>query len=238
MMLGGGGRGWRWVTVLRPGQLVLILAVWRVGGEWWVVARLSWAWEVQFSSPQSCHVPLLLLPIGQEGEQEEEGEQWRTVLVSSLPSLPASLPASQSNIYHSEPANQHSVRLSQLGGFLLLPGSSELCSARAVVIHHWSACQDVYLQSKDTLVPRKSKLHTVGFNPGASDLTFIDTFGPLDTETILEKPSTAKTLPRSGGGGRIPCKIFASPENFKLSVRSLSQSSRSVISSSPEFMRK
>merc|ERR1711953_1113129 len=72
----------------------------------------------RFSCPQSCHVPLLLLPIGQEGEQEEEGEQWRTVLVSSLPSLPAS----QSNIYHSEPANQHSVRLSELRGFLLLPG--------------------------------------------------------------------------------------------------------------------
>ena len=92
-------------------------------------------------------------------------------------------------------------------------------------------------------MPRKSKLHTVGFNPGASDLTFIDTFshlGPLDTETILEKPSTAKTLPRAGGRGRMPCKIFASPENFKLSVRSLSQSlsSRSGVSSSPEFMRK
>ena len=39
------------------------------------------------------------------------------------------------------------------------------------------------------------------------------------------------------GNGKIPSKIFASPENFKLSVRSLSQSSRSVISSSPEFMR-
>ena len=85
-------------------------------------------------------------------------------------------------------------------------------------------------------MPTKSKLHTVGFNPGASDLTFIDPLGPPDTETILEKPATAKTLPRSGG--RRPCKIFASPENFKLSVRSLSQSSRSAISSSPEFMRK
>ena len=57
MMLGGGGRGWRWVTVLRPGQLVLILAVWRVGGEWWVVARLSWAWEVLLSSVLSCSSP-------------------------------------------------------------------------------------------------------------------------------------------------------------------------------------
>ena len=41
----------------------------------------------------------------------------------------------------------------------------------------------------------------------------------------------------AAGNGKIPSKIFASPENFKLSVRSLSQSSRSVISSSPEFMR-
>ena len=95
----------------------------------------------------------------------------------------------------------------------------------------------------------RSKHQTVGFNPRGSDLTFIDTashasqLGPLDTETIPGKPNTAKTLPRSGGGpgrGRIPAKIFASPENFKLSVRSLSQSlsSRSGVSSSPEFMRK
>ena len=195
-------------------------------------------------SLQSGHVPLLLLPLGQEGEQEEEDEQWRTVLVSSLPSLPASLPASQSNIYHSEPANQHSVRLSQLRGFLLLPGSRafwRVCESNS----NPSPWQDVYLQSKDTLVRNKSKLQTVGFNPGASDLTFIDTAsqvgGQLDTETISDKPSTAKTLPRSGARGRgMPCKIFASPENFKLSVRSLSQSlsSRSGVSSSPEFMRK
>ena len=89
-------------------------------------------------SLQSGDVPLLLLPLGEEGEQEEEDEQWRTVLVSLLPSLPTSLPtslpASQSNIYHSEPANQHSVRLSQLRGFLLLPGSS-LTDVRAIVIH-------------------------------------------------------------------------------------------------------
>jgi len=63
--------------------------------------------------------------------------------------------------------------------------------------------QDVYLQSKDTLVRNRSKHQTVGFNPGASDLTFIDTasqLGQLDTETIHDKPITAKTLPRSGGG--------------------------------------
>ena len=82
----------------------------------------------------------------------------------------------------------------------------------------------------------KSKLNqTVGFNPGNSNLSFIDT-SPLDNQTIPDKQATARTLPRSTNGG-LPCKIFASPENFKLSVRSLSQSSRSVISSSPEFMR-
>ena len=168
--------------------------------------------------------------------------------MSLLSSLPTSLPTSQSNIYHSEPANQHSVRLSQLRGFLLLPGNTtdypvcRLCESHS----NPSPCQDVYLQSKDTLVRNRSKHQTVGFNPGASDLTFIDTasqLGQLDTETIHDKPITAKTLPRSGGGagrGRMPCKIFASPENFKLSVRSLSQSlsSRSGVSSSPEFMRK
>ena len=158
--------------------------------------------------------------------------------MSLLSSVPTSLPTSQSNIYNSEPASQHSVRLSQLRGFLLLPGSRafwRVCESNS----NPSLWQDVYLQSKDTLVRNKSKLQTVGFNPGASDLTFIDTASQLDTETIPEKPSTAKTLPRSGRG-RMPCKIFASPENFKLSVRSLSQSlsSRSGVSSSPEFMRK
>lgn len=109
--------------------------------------------------------------------------------------------------------------------------------------------QDVYLQSKETL-PRGSKKpsqpHRVSFTgvgggaggggvPNGHNLTYID-ISPLDNETI-----TAKTLPRTSvrndTNGKIPSKIFASPENFKLSVRSLSQSSRSMISSSPEFMR-
>ena len=104
----------------------------------------------------------------------------------------------------------------------------------------------MYLQSKETL-PRGSKKpsqpHRVSFTgvdgghggQNGANLTYID-ISPLDNETI-----TAKTLPRTSvrndTNGKIPSKIFASPENFKLSVRSLSQSSRSMISSSPEFMR-
>ena len=105
--------------------------------------------------------------------------------------------------------------------------------------------QDVYLSSKDTLppgsrdhVPRVSfsgvKTHGAG-----GQFNYID-ISPLDNETINDK-CVARTLPRrsdTGAPGKLPSKIFASPENFKLSVRSLSQSSRSIISSSPEFLRK
>ena len=103
--------------------------------------------------------------------------------------------------------------------------------------------QDVYLHSKETVsaVPGVTGVRSqprVSFT-GPGHLTYIDTgHPPLDNDSV-----TAKTLPRtsvrnSHTQGKMPSKIFASPENFKLSVRSLSQSSRSMISSSPEFLRK
>ena len=102
--------------------------------------------------------------------------------------------------------------------------------------------QDVYLHSKETVSGVPGGHTGVRSQPrvsftGPGHLTYIDIGGPLDNDTI-----TAKTLPRtsvrSDNNGKLPSKIFASPENFKLSVRSLSQSSRSMISSSPEFLRK
>ena len=111
--------------------------------------------------------------------------------------------------------------------------------------------QDVYLSSKDTLppgsrdhVPRVSFSGVkAGHGAGGGHFNYID-ISPLDNETINDK-LVARTLPRRSDTaeagappGKLPSKIFASPENFKLSVRSLSQSSRSIISSSPEFLRK
>ena len=106
----------------------------------------------------------------------------------------------------------------------------------------------MYLSSKETL-PRSSRgnvhhVPRVSFtgvdqSVGAGGhLNYID-ISPTDTKTINDK-LIAKTLPRTSTTNhtKFPSKIFASPENFKLSVRSLSQSSRSIISSSPEFLRK
>ena len=109
----------------------------------------------------------------------------------------------------------------------------------------------MYLSSKDTLPPgsRDAVHHVprVSFSGvktgvgGGGQFNYID-ISPLDNETINDK-LVARTLPRRSDTtgappGKLPSRIFASPENFKLSVRSLSQSSRSIISSSPEFLRK
>ena len=198
------------------------------------------------SPPPGCHCdhssPVMFLSCCcPSGRKESKKRKASSGGQSSCPSSPQYRPHYQphSPIFtiQSQPANIQSDSLSSEDFYYYQVAPWLLCESNS----NPSPCQDVYLQSRDTLLPNKSKLHTVGFNPGASDLTFIDTASQLDTETIPEKPSTAKTLPRSGTrGGRLPCKIFASPENFKLSVRSLSQSlsSRSGVSSSPEFMRK
>ena len=59
---------------------------------------------------------------------------------------------------------------------------------------------------------------------------------PADHPAILANTCTAKTLPRSIKNGNHTGIIFASPEDFKLSASSLSQTSRSFLNS-PEFRR-
>ena len=103
----------------------------------------------------------------------------------------------------------------------------------------------MYLHSKETLprpgpAPRPRVRFTGvdtggGGGGGGAQLAFIDT----EAGVPRTLPRTASVRgPAEPAGHRIPPKMFASPENFKLSVRSLSQSSRSVISSSPELMRR
>ena len=101
----------------------------------------------------------------------------------------------------------------------------------------------MYLHSKETLprpgpAPRPRVSFTgvdTGGGGGGAQLAFIDT----EAGVPRTLPRTASVRgPAEPAGHRIPPKMFASPENFKLSVRSLSQSSRSVISSSPELMRR
>ena len=109
------------------------------------------------------------------------------------------------------------------------------------MINTLSPRQDVYLHSKETLprpshAPRPRVSFTgVDTGGGGAQLAFIDT----ETQAPRTLPRTASVRgPAEPAGHRVPPKMFASPENFKLSVRSLSQSSRSVVSSSPELMRR
>ena len=97
--------------------------------------------------------------------------------------------------------------------------------------------KDLYLLSREENINLISKQTHKSFNPLQSNINFIDQ-SPVDHPTILTNIDTAKTLPRSikDGNGELPRKMFASPEEFKLSVRSLSQTSRNIFQS-PEFRK-
>ena len=243
------------VTVIRAAprlsQLVLILFVWTVWREETeprlVCSRHQRQEDVPCGAPVEAS-PDMFLSCCCAGKKESKKRKKSSSgsSQSACPSSPQYQPKAGPDLLFTPHSpiftiqsqnNTQSASLSEEDFYYYQVGTLALSCHPQKNINH-SPCQDIYLQSRETLVRPKSKHNqTVGFNPGASNLSFIDT-SPLDNQTILDKPATAKTLPRSSRtSGPLPCKIFASPENFKLSVRSLSQSSRSMVSSSPEFMR-
>ena len=97
--------------------------------------------------------------------------------------------------------------------------------------------QDLRLHSKEENINLIYKSVEKPFNPLQSNISFIDK-SPIDPPAISNNVHTAKTLPRTikNGKGIIPGKMFASPEDSKLSASSLSQTSRNYFNS-PEFKR-
>ena len=93
------------------------------------------------------------------------------------------------------------------------------------------------MQSREENLHFISKQINQSFNPLHGNITFIDQ-SPAGHPAISANNCTAKTLPRSikNGNGNFTGIIFASPEDFKLSASSLSQSSRNFLNS-PEFRR-
>ena len=93
------------------------------------------------------------------------------------------------------------------------------------------------MQSREENLHMISKQSNQSFNPLHSNISFIDQ-SPANHPAISENPCTAKTLPRSikYGNGNLTGIMFASPEDFKLSASSRSQTSRNFLNS-PEFRR-
>ena len=93
------------------------------------------------------------------------------------------------------------------------------------------------MQSREDNLYLISKQINQSFNPLHNNISFIDQ-SPADHPAISANNCTAKTLPRSikNGNGNLTGIIFASPEDFKLSASSLSQTSRNFLNS-PEFRR-